>query len=364
VSAVDVAYVTLALVPGIGRARLGRLLAHFHTPAAVLDATVDELAAIRGMSRAAATAVASTSLESGARAVARAEEIGGTVLTPEAPDFPATLRTIPESPLLLFVQGDVRLLQTAAVAIVGSRHHSRYGAEAARHFATGLARAGLVVVSGMARGLDAVAHHAALDADGGTIGVLGNGLGVVYPAANRALYDRVRERGCLLTEFPPGERPSAGSFPRRNRLISGLARVVLVIEAREKSGALITVDCALTQGRDVLAVPGAITSPTSVGCNRLIQQGAKPALAVDDVLEEYGIVARPPEDAAALGDRDRAVLAALDRGLQLADEVAVALEWPVADALAVLTELELRGIVASEEGGTFRRSVGSVAVGA
>jgi DNA processing protein len=216
----------------------------------------------------------------------------------------------------------------------------------------------------MARGLDAVAHHATLDAGGGTVGVLGNGLGVVYPAANRALYDRVREFGCLITEFPPGERPSAGSFPRRNRLISGLARATLVIEAREKSGALITVDCALAQGREVLAVPGAITSPTSVGCNRLIQQGAKPALAVDDVLEEYGIVAAPVGDSQAeLGERDRMVLAALDRGLQSPDEVAVALEWSVAEALSALTDLELRGIVACEPGGTFRRTVGSVAVG-
>ncbi|MBE0591375.1 MAG: DNA-protecting protein DprA [Gemmatimonadales bacterium] len=363
-SAVDVAYVTLALVPGIGRARLSHLLAHFHSADAVLDASVDQLAAVRGMSRAAATAVANASRETGTRAIARAEEIGGRVLVPDSPDFPGSLRTIPESPTLLFVQGDVRLLHAEAVAIVGSRHHSRYGAEAARHFAAGLARAGLVVVSGMARGLDAVAHHATLDAGGGTVGVLGNGLGVVYPAANRALYDRVREFGCLITEFPPGERPSAGSFPRRNRLISGLARATLVIEAREKSGALITVDCALAQGREVLAVPGAITSPTSVGCNRLIQQGAKPALAVDDVLEEYGIVAAPVGDSQAeLGERDRMVLAALDRGLQSPDEVAVALEWSVAEALSALTDLELRGIVACEPGGTFRRTVGSVAVG-
>lgn len=362
-SGTDVAYVTLALVPGIGRARLGRLVAHFRSAEEALAAPLDEIAAVRGMSRAAATAVAGASLESGARAIERTEQFGGRVLTPESPDFPAALRTIPESPTLLFAQGDLRLLQTEAVAIVGSRHHSRYGAEAARHFAAGLARAGLVVVSGMARGLDAVAHHATLDANGGTVGVLGNGLGVVYPAANRALYDRVRERGCLITEFPPGERPSAGSFPRRNRLISGLARAVLVIEAREKSGALITVDCALVQGREVLAVPGPITSPTSVGCNRLIQQGAKPALAVDDVLEEYGIVAQPPGGTADLGERDRAVLNVLDRGLQSPDEVAVALDWVVSEALAALTDLELRGIVASEPGGSFRRSVGAVAVG-
>ncbi len=363
-TAIDVAYVALALVPGIGRTRLARLLTRYGTPAAVLEAPLDELAGVRGMSRAAATAIVTASRESGARAVARAGQLGGTVLTPDCPRFPAALRAIPEAPTLLFAQGDVRLLQAEAVAIIGSREHSRYGAEATRHFAVGLARAGLVVVSGMARGLDATAHHAALDAEGSTVGVLGNGLGVVYPAANRALYDRVRERGCLVTEFPPGERPNAGSFPRRNRLISGLARAVLVIEAREKSGALITVDCALAQGREVFAVPGPITSPTSLGCNRLIQQGAKPALAIDDVLEEYGIVGPGEADGTAdLDDRDCTVLDVLDRGLRSPDEVAAVLDWSVAEALAALTALELRGIVAAEPGGDFRRSVGSVAIG-
>src|SRR5881296_3165588 len=130
---------------------------------------------------------------------------------------------------------------------------------------------------------------AALDAGGTSVGVLGNGFGVIYPVANRALYERMIARGCLVTELPPGERPHAGAFPRRNRLISGLAGVTVVIEAAPGSGALITADCALDQGRAVLAVPGPITSPTSLGCNKLIQQGAKPALAAGDVLEELGL---------------------------------------------------------------------------
>src|SRR2546428_7088376 len=140
-----------------------------------------------------------------------------------------------------------------------------------------------------ARGIDSIAHAAALDAGGASVGVLGNGFGVVYPAANRALYERMIAHGCLITELPPGERPHAGAFPRRNRLISGLAGVTVVVEAAPGSGALITADCALEQGRSVLAVPGPITSPTSLGCNKLIQQGAKPALSAADVLEELGI---------------------------------------------------------------------------
>ena len=146
------------------------------------------------------------------------------------------------------------------------------------------AGAGIVVVSGMARGLDAIAHQAALDAGGATIGVLGNGLGVIYPAANRELYAGVGQHGLLLTEFPPGERPGVGAFPRRNRLISGLARVTVVIEAAQGSGTLITVGTALAQGRDVMAVPGNITSATSVGTNRLIQDGAEPLIELADLL--------------------------------------------------------------------------------
>ncbi len=165
----------------------------------------------------------------------------------------------------------------------------------ARALAWGAASAGLAVVSGMARGLDAVAHTAALDSGGATIGVLGNGLGVIYPTANRVLYQRVAANGLLLTEFPPGERPTAGSFPRRNRLISGLARVTVVVEAAEGSGALITAGTALDQGREVMAVPGNITSPSSVGANRLIRDGAEPLLSSDDLLAHYPEAVRPPE---------------------------------------------------------------------
>jgi DNA processing protein len=358
----DEAYVTLALVPGIGRARLTRLLATFGNSDNVLGAPFRQLLAVQGMSRAASTAVASASVQVGRRAIARTRELGGAVLTPADPRFPAPCKTIPNAPTLLFAKGDLTLLGRPAVAIVGSRNHSRYGDEVCRHFSAGLSRAGLVVVSGMARGLDAVAHHACLDAAGDTVGVLGNGLGVVYPAANRALYERVEVSGCLLTEFPPGERPHAGSFPRRNRLISGLAAATVVIEAGERSGALITVDCALAQGREVFAVPGPISSPTSVGCNQLIQQGARPALSLDDVLEEYGITAAPdPEVTRALTAEDQRVLAPLDRGAGSPDEVAIALGWSIERALAALTDLELRGVVVCDPGKLFRRAIAPMA---
>jgi len=354
------AYAALALVPGIGRARLQTLLSRFGTADAVLSASFKEIEEVPEISKAAATAISETTPASGRRVLERTAERGGVMLTPQDEGFPETLRLIPDAPTLLFAKGRLDLLQGPAVAIIGSRTHSRYGAEVCRHFSMGLARAGLTVVSGMARGLDAIAHDACLEVDGGTVGVLGNGLGIVYPSANRRLYERVEQHGCLLTEFPPGERPNAGSFPRRNRLISGLAHATLVIEARGRSGALITVDCALQQGREVLAVPGQITSPVSLGCNRLIQQGAKPALGLKDVLEEYGlsesqIRERPlPRD---LDEGERRVLDVLSSGVGQVDEVATRLGASAADALALLTGLEIRGLVMQEPGKVFRLQI-------
>jgi DNA processing protein len=353
----DLAYLALALTPGIGGARLRSLLETFGDAAAVLAAPHAQLNQVRRMSTAAATAVRDASLGRAERVVQRTRALGGRVLLPSDPRFPEALRGIPQAPIALFALGRWELLHAPTVAIVGSRHHTRYGADVCRHFAGGAAQAGLVVASGMARGLDAVAHAAALDADGGTVGVLGNGLGVVYPTANRALYERVAREGCLLTEFPPGERPHAGSFPRRNRLISGLAACTLVVEAGRKSGALITVDCALEQGREVLAVPGSITSPLSAGCNHLVQMGAKPALGLRDVLEEYGLEPEPVGQArlpANLSEGEQRVLAVLTAGAEHVDEVARRLEVAPAETLSLLTALELRGLVTQAPGKVFR----------
>jgi DNA processing protein len=218
----------------------------------------------------------------------------------------------------------------------------------------------------MARGLDAVAHDAALDAGGATIGVLGNGLGVVYPAANAGLYQRVAERGLLVTEFPPGERPTAGSFPRRNRLISGLARVTVVVEAAEGSGALITAATALEQGRDVMAVPGNITSARSAGVNRLIRDGAEPLLDALDLLAHFPEAVRPTGALAArppvtqplpdnLTAQDRAVAEILGaEPMALEDLVGRSGRTPQ-DVLAVLCALEIAGVVEQQPGSRFRR---------
>ncbi|MCH7892712.1 MAG: DNA-protecting protein DprA, partial [Gemmatimonadetes bacterium] len=334
----DAAYVALALVPGVGRVRLEILMQAFGSADAVLAATLRQLNSVVRISRAAATAIHKTTTAAGTEIIDKVAGQGGVVLTPADAGFPGELRQIPDAPTLLFAKGRLDLLQGPCVALVGSRDHSRYGAEVASELSAGIAAAGITVVSGMARGLDAVAHQAALDAGGGTVGVLGNGLGVIYPAANRVLYERVIAAGCLVTEFPPGERPNAGSFPRRNRLISGLARATVVLEARDGSGALITADCALSQGREVMAVPGPITSPLSRGTNRLIQMGAKPVLELRDVLEEYGISEVPEVSLPAdLSDAERRALEALGDGAELVDDVTARLACAPAESLAVLT---------------------------
>lgn len=300
------AFLALALVPGIGPARLARLLEHCHSALGALSAPFAFLCTIPGISDAAATAIGATSPADGERVFAQIEEMGARCLISADPEYPDELREIPDPPPVLFAMGDLSLLARPGVAIVGSRNHSGYGQEVAERVARAAARAGIAIVSGMARGLDAVAHAEALRVGGPTIGVLGNGLGVIYPAANRLLYEQVAEKGLLLTEFPPGDRPLAHSFPRRNRIISGLARVTVVVEAAEGSGTLITVGAALVQGRDVMAVPGPITSLTSVGTNRLIRDGAEPLLDPADLLAHYPEVAGAIESAEVEGPAWRA----------------------------------------------------------
>ena len=360
------AYVALALTPGIGPSRLHAILQVCHTATGAFSAPFEFLRAIPGLGAAAASTIAAGGVSTGVRALEDTERLGARVVIADDPEYPELLRHIPEAPPVLFALGDLTLLERPAVAIVGSRDHTEYGWEVTRALAWGVASAGLVVVSGMARGLDGVAHTAALDSGGATIGVLGNGLGVIYPTANRALYRRVAAGGLLLTEFPPGERPTAGSFPRRNRLISGLARVTVVVEAAEGSGALITAGTALDQGRDVMVVPGNITSPSSVGANRLIRDGAEPLLSSDDLLAHYPEAIRPPEGFAdpppaskplpeGLGEVSRAVADLLGTEPVGLDDLVGRSGRPPQELLAVLCALEIAGVVEQRPGRVFMR---------
>ncbi len=360
------AYLALVQVPGLGPTRLDTLLDVFDSALGAHSAPFAFLCTLPGISAACASAIKQMPLDAGPRLVAAAEEVGARIVVPDDADFPPLLRTIPDPPPVLFALGNLALLARPALAVVGSREHTAYGQTVTRAVAGQAARSGIVVVSGMARGLDAVAHAAALDAGGGTIGVLGNGIGVIYPAANRALYQRVAEAGLLLSEFPPGERPHAGSFPRRNRLISGLARVTLVVEAAVGSGALITAASALDQGREVLAVPGPITSAVSSGCNRLIRDGAAPFLEPIDLFAHYPEVTFAPEEAAeaSAGARplpetltadERRVAGLLGEEPVHVDALAARAGKPVGVLLALLCGLELQGIVEQRVGRRFRR---------
>lgn len=219
-------------------------------------------------------------------------------------EYPVRLKAIADAPLALYGKGSLPDNGKKAVAIVGARSCSVYGRETARYFASGLAGEGVVIVSGMARGIDGIAQLAALDADGCSTAVLGCGVDICYPPENRRLYDRLEKEGCLLSEYPPGTEPQARLFPPRNRIISGLSDLILVTEAGEKSGTLITVDMALEQGRDVFAVPGRITDRCSRGCNELIRNGAGLATGIQTLLQELEIGRRSGHGRADYGQEN------------------------------------------------------------
>jgi DNA processing protein len=267
-------------------------------------------------------------------------------------DLPELLRQIHDPPRALFLRGagELEVLGRPAVAIVGARACSPYGAQVARMLGRELAAAGLVVVSGLARGIDSEAHRGALDAGGLTVAVLGCGIDRDYPAAHAELASRICERGLVVSEYEPGVEPAPWRFPARNRVIAGLAAVTVIVEARERSGALITADFALEDGREVFAVPGEITGTLAAGTNRLLRQGAAPLTSADDVLELFGLAASQRPRAPAVGATAARVLERLADGAASADELARATDLEPGPVGAGLAELELAGLVAEADG--------------
>ncbi len=275
---------------------------------------------------------------------------GAQALTWESADYPALLRQIPAAPPVLFVRGAFAPVDDWAVAVVGTRRLSAYGRLVTHDLATALARNGITIVSGLARGIDGVAHRAALEADGRTIAVMGCGVDRVYPPEHRDLaHAIVDSHGALVTDFPLGTEPSSINFPARNRLISGLSLGVLVIEAGERSGALITARFALEQDRDVFAVPGNINSPVSAGTNRLIQQGAKLVTRIEDILEELNLrmVTEQQAAQAVLPDsaEEAALLSQLSSQPLHVDELGRLTGMPSYLVSSTLTLMELKGMV-------------------
>lgn len=269
--------------------------------------------------------------------------------------YPAALRDLDDPPPVLWSLGDLAHLERPVVAIVGTRDATAYGERITRALATALAHAGAAVASGMARGIDAVAHRAALDAGGATIAVLGTGADVAYPRAHRPLHREIARHGLLLSELAPGEAAGPASFPRRNRIIAGLARLTIVVEAGAKSGALITARDALEAGRDVAVVPGPIDSPQSAGSNALLRDGAHPILDVLDAVQLAGLVAGPARSVRAMTAAEARVWEALARGALDVDTLAIATALPATDCLAAVTTLELDALVVCELDGRVRR---------
>jgi len=276
------------------------------------------------------------------------------------PLYPLNLSHIYDPPFLLYVRGSLKKEDERAVAVVGTRRATGYGKIAARRLARELAREGITVVSGMARGIDTAAHEGALDEGGRTIAVLGCGIDLVYPPENKSLMEEIIKKGAVISEFPLGTRPFAHNFPRRNRIISGLSKGVLVVEAPLKSGALITTDYALEQGREVFAVPGTITSPYSKGTNRLIKEGAKIVEDVSDILEELNLVSAgedKPKIDLQLSFEEKSVLDYLSSEPVHIDEVVKKTQLPVARVGDILMRLQLKGMVRELPGKLFIREV-------
>jgi DNA processing protein len=266
--------------------------------------------------------------------------------------FPPLLRAIHDPPRALFLRGgaDAEILARPAAAVVGARACSAYGGQVARMLGRELAAAGVLVVSGLARGIDGEAHRGALEAGGLTVAVLGCGIDRDYPAAHGSLAQGITERGLVISEYEPDVEPAPWRFPARNRIIAGLCRVTVIVEARERSGALITADFALEEGREVFVVPGEITSALSAGTNDLLKLGAAPLIDPGDVLEALGVAPPAPPPMPELGQTAAEVLARLRDGAASADELARTTALEPGPLAAVLAELELSGAVAQAEG--------------
>jgi len=351
------AWLKLSLVPGLHGDGLRKLLAAFGDPERVLAASRTELS--RHVGAATAAAIQDSRGDAAlADAAAWLEEPGNHVVTLADAAYPRRLLEIPDPPALLYVKGRLELLAHPALAVVGSRQATAQGLINAESFARAFSDGGLTVVSGLALGIDAAAHRGGLAGAASSVAVLGTGADIVYPARNRELAHELAARGALMSEFPLGTRPLPDHFPRRNRLISGLALGCLVVEAAADSGSLITARLAAEQGREVFAIPGSIHSPLAKGCHALIKQGAKLVESAGDVLEELRLPAAAararPED--TVNDpRAAALLAVLGHDPGDADTLAARCGLSAAETAALLTQLELDSRIAALPGGLFQR---------
>jgi DNA processing protein len=342
-------WVGFNIVRGIGPVRLRALLDHFGDLEQAWHASPDELRSTGLDRRSLENLLAARAKLDLDRELERIAEVGAHVLTWDSPEYPRLLREIPAPPYVLYVKGSITVEDAWAVAVVGTRRASAYGREVTRRLVSPLARSGITVVSGLARGIDAEAHWTALKSGGRTIAVLGCGIDRVYPPEHRKLAQEIVAHGALVSDYPLGTEPEGRNFPPRNRIISGLSLGVLVVEAGMRSGARITADFAAEQGRDVFAVPGSILVRGCVGTNRLIQDGAGVVLSAEDILEELNLmmVVEQAEARQVLpaDETEAALLDHLSAEPTHVDELQQQMGLPIAQVTSTLALMELKGMV-------------------
>ena len=358
------ACIALNMIPQMGPVRLRRLLDAFGSAEKILLARTDQLAAIDGVPRALAENIsrwqefADPTVE-----LKKAADLGAHVITAEDDEYPSALREIHDPPIVLYVRGRLTERDRNAVAVVGSRKATHYATESAKKLSFQMAYAGLTVASGLARGIDTAAHQGALAAKGRTIAVIGSGLGELYPPENAELADRIAASGAVVSEFPIDTKPDRQTFPIRNRIVTGLSFGVLVVEAGANSGALISANMAAEQGRTLYAVPGRIDAPSALGSNRLIQQGAKLVITVDDILDDLPLVFREKPDLPAaapavdLTPDQQKILEAIGTEETSLDSVIATSGLTAAVVSSTLLALEIRRLVKQLPGKRFVKLV-------
>lgn len=360
------AAVCLSMVSGIGPLLFQQLLERFETPTRVLSASPSELAQVYGIGKKLIDAITNAKQSERWRKelqICQENQIG--ILVRGSKEYPSPLDSLPDPPNVLYRMGNLIPQDELAIAIVGTRHASTYGLRVAERLARDLANAGYTIVSGLARGIDAAAHRAALQAGGRTVAVLGSGVLNVYPSEHKTLAREVINSGAVLSELGSMQPPKSGAFPQRNRIVTGLSLGVVVVEAAERSGALISASLATEQNREVFAVPGSIESRTSRGCHRLIRDGAKLVETVDDILEELGPLASPVQNQEGrsirhpaelqLNGQEKKVLAAIQPDATEMDAVVAQTGLPIQRVLSTISILEMKKLIRRTSGTSVSR---------
>lgn len=359
-------WLALSLTPGVGIILMKRLLDRFKTPEAVFRAPLKELLKIEGLGERVAGEIKKGPLDKVVeKELSLLRSVGGKILTLQDDGYPKRLKDVYDPPPVLYVRGELKKEDELAVAIVGSRKTSPYGRWITEKVGQELARHGVTIVSGMARGIDSVAHKGALLGGGRTIAVLGCGIDVIYPPENRTLFQQIIDQGAILSEFPMGSPPEAGHFPRRNRIISGLSIGVVIVQAKADSGSLITAGYALEQGRDVFAVPGNVGVEGSLGTNRLIKEGAKLVESSEDILEEIlpqwrrekEMIPETRSPVQDLTEEEKMLYNLLGETSLHIDEIIRESQFDPGKVSGLLLSLELKGLVCQWPGKSFSRKM-------